>query len=155
MIIGYLVFSTLHTRDTIGAVFRLTDLGVEPYMVAQGLHVVLSQRLARQLSPHCKEATPASVRQIEKMGPAGDKLKYIQMPKGCPRCLGTGFSGRRAFYELLKLTPSMREVILRQPSTQDIERAIGDSRFVPLRQSGYELVAQGLVPFEEIERTMG
>ncbi|MGA2496720.1 MAG: ATPase, T2SS/T4P/T4SS family [Tepidisphaeraceae bacterium] len=154
-ITGHLVLSTVHTRDTIGTIFRLLDLGAEPYMVAQGLHIVLAQRLTRQLCRYCRAAVAPTPQQLAKMGPAAEGVKQIFVPRGCPRCLGTGYSGRRAFYEMLRVTPAMREVILRRPSTQEIEASFGDTPFVPLRQSGYELVAKGVASYDEIERTMG
>ncbi len=154
-ITGHLVLSTVHTRDTIGTIFRLLDLGAEPYMVAQGLHVVLAQRLTRQLCRHCRKAVAPTPQQLAKMGPAGEGVKYVFIHTGCPRCLGTGYSGRRAFYEMLRVTPAMREVILRRPSTREVEASLGDTPFVPLRQSGYELVAKGIASYDEIERTMG
>ena len=154
-ITGHLVLSTVHTRDTIGTIFRLLDLGAEPYMVAQGLHIVLAQRLTRQLCRHCRAAVAPTPQQLIKMGPAAEGVKQLFVPRGCPRCLGTGYSGRRAFYEMLRVTPAMREVILRRPSTQEIEASFGETRFVPLRQSGYELVAKGIASYDEIERTMG
>src|SRR5436190_19891381 len=107
-ITGHLVFSTVHTKDTIGTIFRLLDLGVEPYLIAQGLHVVLAQRLVRQLCPHCKQAEAPTPEQAAKLATTVGKLAQVYVPRGCPRCLNTGFSGRRGFFELLSATDQLR-----------------------------------------------
>jgi len=154
-ITGHLVFSTVHTRDTVGTVFRLLDLGVEPYLVAQALHLVLSQRLARQLCQFCKTPTVPTPYQIEKMGPVGHNLRQIYAPKGCPRCIGTGFSGRRAFFELLVASDELRDLVARTPTLGQIQDLLSGTPFQRLHQSGYQLVAEGVVAFDEIDRAMG
>jgi type II secretory ATPase GspE/PulE/Tfp pilus assembly ATPase PilB-like protein len=152
---GHLVFSTIHTKDTIGAIFRLLDLGVEPYLVAQGLYMVLAQRLVRRLCPYCKRAVHPMPEQLAKMGPAGDGVKRLYVPQGCPRCLGTGYSGRRAFFELLTATDALKELILTRPSIQEIQKSLAGDEFIGLLQGGYELVAEGVVAFDEIEHAVG
>ena len=152
---GHLVFSTVHTQNTIGTIFRLLDLGVEPYLVAQALHVVLAQRLVRQLCPYCKLAVKPSPEQIQRMGPLGENLSRIFAPRGCPRCLHTGFAGRRAIFELLSTTDQLRELIVHTPTTAQIQTALASSPFRRLHQSGYDLVAQGISPFEEVDRAVG
>jgi len=154
-ITGHLVFSTVHTKDTIGTIFRLLDLGVEPYLIAQGLHIVLAQRLVRQLCPYCKKPTVPTDEQRKIMGAAGENLGKIYAPNGCPRCLGTGFSGRRAFFEMLVNSDELRDVVLKSPSMGDIAKALAKNKFVSLQQSGYQLVAEGAVALGEIERTVG
>ncbi len=154
-ITGHLVFSTLHTKDTIGSVFRLLDLGVEPYLVAQALHVVLAQRLVRQLCPHCKKAVRPTEQQLKKMGRAGEGLKQIYEPRGCPRCLGTGHVGRRAIFELLSTTDEMRSAILKNPSMDDLRKTLEGTPFVRLREHGFALVAEGVCAFDEVERAVG
>jgi general secretion pathway protein E len=151
---GHLVFSTIHTKDTVGTIFRLLDLGVEPYLVAQGLHLVLAQRLVRRLCPYCKKPSRPTPEQLAKMGPAGEGVKVIYSPAGCPRCLGTGYSGRRAFFELLTASDMLKDLILRQPTLNQILEALG-TEFKRLAQTGYLLVAEGVVAMEEIERAVG
>ncbi len=154
-ITGHLVFSTVHTKDTIGTIFRLLDLGVEPYLVAQGLHVVLAQRLARRLCPYCKKPINPSPEQRTSMGEVGANVVKIFAPRGCARCLGTGYAGRQAFFELLVVNDALRDVILSNPSMQDIQNAIVKGKFVRLQQAAYRLVADGTCPFDEIERIVG
>jgi type II secretory ATPase GspE/PulE/Tfp pilus assembly ATPase PilB-like protein len=154
-ITGHLVFSTVHTKDAVGTIFRLLDLGVEPYLVAQGLHLILAQRLTRKLCPHCKVPKPPTAQQREKMGSSAQGIDRIYVPRGCPRCLGTGYAGRRAFFELLAATDEIRDLITRGPTSSDVHKALAGTKFVGIEQAGYQLVAEGIAPFEEIERAIG
>jgi general secretion pathway protein E len=153
-ITGHLVFSTVHAKDTVGTIFRLLDLGVEPYLVGSGLQLVLGQRLVRVLCQFCKQAVKATPDQINRMGEAGAGVTKIFQPRGCPRCMNTGYSGRRAMFELLKTTEAMRDVIMRTPTMSDLQKAMEGQKFVRLSQSGYQLVAQGATSIDEIERSM-
>jgi general secretion pathway protein E len=152
---GHLVLSTLHTKDSIGTVFRLMDLGVEPYLVASSLHVVVSQRLARELCAYCKRAMRPRPEQLEKMGRFGKGVAEVYVPVGCQRCLKTGYAGRRAFFEMLTTTEEFREIVLKRPSPKEIEAALVGTRFTRLLETGYQLVAQGVSSFDEIERAVG
>jgi type IV pilus assembly protein PilB len=154
-ITGHLVFSTVHTTGTIGTIFRLLDLGVEPYLIAQGLHLVLAQRLVRQLCPYCKKPTRPTAEQAARLPDGGKGINKIYVPGGCPRCLSTGYSGRRAFFELLSSNDALRDVIIKTPSMQDVEKALATTRFEKLQQTGYQLVAEGVVAFDEIEKAVG
>ena len=151
---GHLVFSTLHSRDTVGALFRLIDLGVEPYLVASGLQVILAQRLVRKLCPACKKAIRPTAQQLERMRSDSDVAKIFE-PAGCPRCLGTGFIGRICVFELLNINETIRDVVMRNPNLPDIQRALAESNFVSLQQSGYNLVAEGITSFSEVDRAVG
>lgn len=154
-ITGHLVFSTVHTTSTVGTVFRLLDLGVEPYLVAQGLHLVLAQRLVRQLCPFCKKPVRPTPEQLARMPDGGKGVKQIYVPGGCPRCLSTGYSGRRAFFELLRTTDELREVIVKNPTMADVTKALAHTRFEKLQQTGMQLVADGVVAFDEIDKAVG
>jgi general secretion pathway protein E len=153
-ITGHLVFSTVHAKDTIGTVFRLLDLGVEPYLVASGLQLVLGQRLVRKLCPNCRIASKPTAEQLARMGQAGQGVERIYSPRGCPKCVGTGFIGRRGVFELLKVTDDMREIIMKTPSVAEVQKTLAGSKFVKLAQSGYLLVAEGITSLDEIERSM-
>jgi type II secretory ATPase GspE/PulE/Tfp pilus assembly ATPase PilB-like protein len=117
--------------------------------------MVLAQRLVRRLCPYCKRAVTPTSEQLQKMGAAGEGVKRLYAPQGCPRCLGTGYSGRRAFFELLTATDALKELILTRPSIQEIQKSLADGQFIRLLQGGYELVAEGVVAFEEIEHAVG
>ena len=153
-ITGHLVFSTVHARDSMGTIFRLLDLGLEPYLVASGLQLVLAQRLVRQLCPACKVPSKPTPEQVAKMGEAGAGVEKVYNPRGCPKCVGTGFAGRRGVFELLKVSDEMREVMLKSPTIGDIQKTLVGTKFVKLAYSGYMLVAQGVTSLEEVERSM-
>jgi general secretion pathway protein E len=152
---GHLVLSTLHARDTFGTVFRLLDLGVEPYLVSSSLQIVIAQRLARELCPYCKRGVKPTQEQLQKMGPDGKNVRELFVPRGCPSCLKTGYAGRRGFFEMLSTTDELREVILKRPSPKEIEKALSGTRFARLSETGYQLVAQGITAFDEIEKAVG
>ncbi len=154
-ITGHLVFSTVHTTGTIGTIFRLLDLGVEPYLIAQGLHLVLAQRLVRQLCPYCKKPVRPTAEQAARLPNGGKGINKIYVPGGCPRCLSTGYSGRRAFFELLSSNDALRDVIVKTPTMQEVEKALSTTKFEKLQQTGYRLVAEGVVAFDEIEKAVG
>lgn len=154
-ITGHLVFSTLHTKDAIGSIFRLIDLGVEPYLVAQGLHVVLAQRLVRRLCPYCKRPVNVTPEQRQIMGDIAANVAKIYVPKGCIRCLGTGYAGRQAFYEMLTVNDALRDVILKTPNMQEISAAMAGQKFVKLQQAAYQLVTDGTSPFDEVQSVVG
>jgi len=154
-ITGHLVFSTLHTRDTIGTIFRLLDLGVEPYMLAQGLNLVVAQRLIRQLCPHCKAPARLPKEQIEKIQKLVPSFEKSFIRRGCPRCMGTGFTGRRGVFELLTANDALRDAVLHNRSNQALQEALQETGFTRLLQNGYQLVADGITSIDEIERAVG
>ena len=152
---GHLVLSTVHSRDTVGTIFRLLDLGVEPYLVSSAVHVVLAQRLVRKLCNNCKRAMPVTEEQQEDM-PAEFKesIKETYRPVGCPKCLGTGYSGRRGVFEMLPATDVIRDMILKSPSPLDIHKALEGTKFRKLSHNGFDLVAEGVTTVEEVERVV-
>ncbi|HSZ58972.1 MAG TPA: ATPase, T2SS/T4P/T4SS family [Tepidisphaeraceae bacterium] len=154
-ITGHLVFSTLHTQNTIGTVFRLLDLGAEPYLVSQALHLVLAQRLVRQLCQYCKLPVKPTDEQLARMGPAAEGIDRIFAPRGCARCLNTGFLGRRAIFELLCVNDEFRDLITKTATAAQMQAVISKTKFDRLQESGFQLVAQGISPFEEIDRAVG
>ena len=151
---GHLVLSTIHTRDTAGTIFRLLDLGIEPYMVSQGLHLVLAQRLVRTLCAACKRAIPATDEDRARMGKVGTQVTRLYAPVGCPKCLGTGFYNRRAFFEFMATGDKLREAVVKTPTAAQIQSTQG-AEFATLLERGYELVAQGLTSLDEVERAVG
>ena len=155
-ITGHLVFSTVHAQDGIGTVFRLLDLGVEPYLVASGLNLVLAQRLVRTLCPHCKKANklrPAQAMRLAKFNI--EDINVVYTPVGCQRCMKTGYIGREAIFELLNVTDDLRDVILSTSQIQDMRKTIRASLFTSLHETGYRLVAEGKTNIEEIDRVVG
>lgn len=152
---GHLVLSTVHAKDTIGTIFRLLDLGIEPYLVASALNLVVAQRLVRILCPHCKVEKKPTPQQQMRMGKAIEGMTKIYIPAGCPKCLGTGYAGRRAIFELLQVTDEIRDIILKSPTITAIRESLKMEVFTSLQQNGYKLVAEGIASMDEIERVTG
>jgi general secretion pathway protein E len=152
---GHLVFSTVHARDAVSAVYRILDLGVESYLVSSGIQMVLSQRLVRQLCPHCRTPTRPTGEQAARMAQFGIlHVTQIFNPKGCRRCLNTGFFGRRSIVELLSFNQALREVVLKTPTMQEILKNLGPENYIRLAENGYHLVAEGTSSFEEVDRAV-
>lgn len=139
---GHLVFSTLHTNDSISAVTRLVNLGIEPYLVAATVRGVLAQRLVRKICPHCKTAWEGD-EAVRKACGGGE----YSMGGGCNRCRGTGFAGRIGIFELLIPTNELLEAIGNGASLQELQTLATHST---LRVDGMEKVAQGLTTPEEV-----
>lgn len=152
---GHLVLSTIHAKDTIGTVFRLLDLGCEPYLVASTLNLVLAQRLVRRLCPQCKRSKKATPEQIRQLGKTVEGVSGLHVPVGCPQCFGTGYSGRQGVFELLAATDELRDVILNNPNIANIKKVIELSVFTSLREAGFDLVLDGLTSMDEIARVIG
>jgi len=147
---GHLVFSTLHTNDAPGALTRLVDMGVEPYLVASSLEAVLAQRLVRVLCPHCKQVDDSERAQAfkVKLGIAADKIIYKSV--GCRECRNTGFFGRHAIFEWMDTDEEIRQLILKSASTDQIRNAARKAGMRTLAEDGWRLVAQGVTTVEEV-----
>lgn len=154
-ITGHLVFSTLHAKDTLSSVARLHDLGVDYPMIAQGLQLVLSQRLVRTLCTACRKPVKPTPEQRKNLGPRYEQVEKIFEPGGCGRCLGTGFSGRRAIFEMLSVREELRRLIARGADMEQLEACAKQSGFIKLHQSGYDCVGRGLVAYAEVDRAVG
>jgi general secretion pathway protein E len=152
---GHLVYTTVHSKDTIGAIFRLLDLGVEPYLVANALNLIVAQRLVRTLCDACKKSVKPTPAQNMKMGAQHGGVPEIFVPVGCRRCLRTGFVGRRAIFELLDFTDDMRDVVLNNPSIKRLRAMAEQGIFQTLQSSGYQLVSQGVTSMDEVDRVSG
>jgi len=149
---GHLVFSTVHAKDSIAAVFRLLDLKVEPYLVANSVSLVLAQRLVRLLCPACKREVPAPPGLQSRMGKFGQGVTRTYAATGCKACLKTGYRGRQALFELLDVNDELRDVILGNPNIQAMKKVIAEGLFTTLEQFGWKLAAEGLTSVDEVER---
>lgn len=149
---GHLVLTTIHARDTIGTVFRLLDLGVEPFLVANAMTMCISQRLVRTLCHSCKRPFKPDSKLIRRMNlegrPHGDFFEAV----GCKRCMATGYCGRIALFETLLFTQAVRDVIITEPTITDIRKAAGEWMFSTLTSSGYRKVLEGVTTIQEVER---
>jgi type II secretory ATPase GspE/PulE/Tfp pilus assembly ATPase PilB-like protein len=147
---GHLVFSTLHTNDAAGAVTRLVDMGVEPYLVASSLEAVLAQRLVRVLCPHCKavDDTPIALSYKTRLGIPGKTTIYRAV--GCRECRQTGYFGRHAIFEWMDTNPEIRQMMLANASTDAIRDAARRSGMTTLADDGCRLVQTGVTTIEEV-----
>jgi len=147
---GHLVFSTLHTNDAPGAVTRLVDMGVEPYLVASSLEAVLAQRLVRVLCPHCKQAdiSPTAPALKEKLGIPAKATIYRST--GCRECRNTGFFGRHAIFEWMDSDNEIRQLVLKNASADQIRDAARRAGMKTLAEDGWRLVRLGLTTVEEV-----
>jgi general secretion pathway protein E/type IV pilus assembly protein PilB len=147
---GHLVFSTLHTNDAAGAVTRLVDMGVEPYLVASSLEAVLAQRLVRLLCPHCKavDDSPLALSYKARIGISKETTLYHAV--GCRECRQTGYHGRRAIFEWMDTNAEIREMVLRNASTDAIRSAARRSGMTTLADDGCRLVQAGVTTIEEV-----
>jgi type II secretory ATPase GspE/PulE/Tfp pilus assembly ATPase PilB-like protein len=149
---GHLVFSTLHTNDAPGALTRLVDMGVEPYLVSSSLEAVLAQRLVRVLCPRCKEEDTSPTAQslrAELAFPAGVP---VYRAVGCRECRQTGYHGRRAIFEWMDTTNEIRQLILKQRSSEEIRAAAARAGMRTLAEDGWRLVRLGVTTPEEVLR---
>jgi type II secretory ATPase GspE/PulE/Tfp pilus assembly ATPase PilB-like protein len=149
---GHLVFSTLHTNDAPGALTRLVDMGVEPYLVASSLEAVLAQRLVRVLCPHCKEedTTPATQALRAEFRFAANAPIYKAV--GCRECRQTGYHGRRAIFEWMDSNNEIRQMILKNCSSGEIREAARRAGMTSLAEDGWRLVGEGVTTPEEVLR---
>lgn len=168
---GHLVFSTIHTNDAAGAITRLVDMGIEPFLVTSSLAAVLAQRLVRRLCPGCREPYVPSREELERLGLPADaflsgqlqsplyKTKAPPAPKGyffrrnvqgCSQCNRIGYSGRSAIYELLLISEEIRALSLRKSDTASLKKAAMAQGMRTLRMDGAYKVMAGITSVEEV-----
>jgi type IV pilus assembly protein PilB len=148
---GHMVLSTLHTNDAPGTVTRLVNMGIEPFMIVAALNVVVAQRLCRKICTNCRVEAKVSKEELVAAGYSPKSAEKIKVYKGsgCDMCGGTGQKGRVAIYEVLSMTPRVREMILRNGSTDDLKRVAIKDGMKTLRMCALTKVAQGLMTIEE------
>ncbi|HIP75949.1 MAG TPA: type II secretion system protein GspE [Psychromonas hadalis] len=147
---GHLVFSTLHTNSAVGAITRLRDMGIEPFLLSSSLLGVLAQRLVRRLCPDCREFHLATEKEREMLNESATDLQ-IYRPTGCKKCNYTGYRGRTGIHELLVVTDEVRELIQAGASEQAVERVIRKTTN-SIRHDGVQKVLAGKTTIEEILR---
>jgi len=149
---GHLVLATLHTNDAAGAVTRLVDMGVEPFLVASSLSAVLAQRLVRKLCPECKQGRQTTAAELEMLGASKDKPFTTWLPVGCPECANTGYQSRTGVYELLTVDESIRSMIHDGAAEGQLRSYARDHGMVPLREDGVRWLRDGITSLEELIR---
>ena len=157
---GHLVFSTLHTNDAPGAITRLVDMGIEPFLVASAVELVIAQRLVRRLCPDCSTAVaPDRARLAPALTALGlppsvlDGVKELRQPVGCRRCRGTGYSGRVGVFELFFPKPA-HDLVVRRTSNRELTEFAVAHGMRPLAQSGWLKAVAGLTTVEELVRNI-
>jgi len=151
---GHLVLSTLHTNDAPSTINRLLNMGIEPFLVASSVNIVVAQRLARRICEHCKEVFPMSPEVLMGIGlsPAEAKHTEVFAGKGCQKCAGTGYKGRIALYECMEMTEALKEFVLNGASAAEIKREAIKQGMSSLRMSGIQFLKQGITTVEEVLR---
>jgi type II secretory ATPase GspE/PulE/Tfp pilus assembly ATPase PilB-like protein len=150
---GHQVFSTLHTNDSTGAVTRLIDMGVEPFLIASSLEGVLAQRLVRKICPHCRVQLPSDHSLREKLDLLG--ARQWSGPAfhgtGCEECRGVGYRGRLGIFELLPITSELRELITQKRSNAEL-KSCAQKTMITMHQDALQKAADGITTIEEILR---
>jgi general secretion pathway protein E len=150
---GHLVFSTLHTNDAAGAVSRLLDMKIEPFLISSSVIAILAQRLVRMLCKECREPyqiTPAEIAELEYTSDAEGATVY--RAKGCEACFNTGYLGRRAIYELLSVDDDVRQLMMKNTDATTIKALAMEKGMRTLRQDGAARVLDGLTSIDEVVR---
>ncbi|MDX9739403.1 MAG: GspE/PulE family protein [Candidatus Dojkabacteria bacterium] len=159
---GHLVLSTVHANDAISAIPRLIDMGIEPFLVASTVNIIISQRLARRLCDNCKTEYSLS-----KDGPHKEMLKFrpdvakllgstdkLYKANGCSQCDNTGYSGRIGLYEVLRMNKDIRDVVISQPNTDTIYAAAKKSGYKLMIEEGVGKLKRGVIDLEELIRVV-
>lgn len=151
---GHLVFSTLHTNDSAGAITRLTDMGVEPFLVASSLVAVMAQRLVRTICPHCKVAYEPTKEELAEVGLTIADLSdgKVYRGEGCSECLQTGYRGRTGIYELMLVSDKIRQLVLKNVDSNTIKKQAIAEGMTTLRDDGAAKIAAGKTTIEEVLR---
>ncbi len=151
---GHLVFSTLHTNDAAGAVSRLLDFNVEPYLVSSSLIGVMAQRLVRRVCSECKQPYKPTAHELREIGIAVDNIEdtTIYIGAGCSKCFDTGYRGRVGIYELMEMNEDIREMIYRRESAGVIKAKAMEYGMQTLRMDGARKVMEGLTTVAEVLR---
>jgi general secretion pathway protein E len=153
---GHLVFSTLHTNDSAGAISRLLDLGVEPYLVSSSLIAIIAQRLVRKVCPECKMASEPSPHELRELGigasdSAADGGKFF-VGQGCEKCFQTGYRGRTGIYEMMLINEEIQNIIYKRETAGTIKKMALEAGMQTLRMDGARKVLAGITTVSEVLR---
>ncbi len=163
---GHIVLSTLHTNDAFGAVPRLVDMGIEPFLISSSINVVLAQRLVRTICPHCKKEIPVPEEARQKIINRLEPLEGVNLEdykgedgkihfykgEGCPRCNEEGYKGRTAIFEVLEITDNMKDIIEEGSDIDRVKKEFRNQKMIDMLEDGYIKVLQGKTTFEEVLR---
>jgi general secretion pathway protein E len=153
---GHMVFSTVHANDTISALYRIVDLGVEPFLLSSALSAILGQRLVRKLCDECKEKYAPKPEMLKQAGLPADKVDAFYRPPSksdapCPNCGGLGYRGRLGVFELLIITDRLRDMIRENAPVSAIRAEARKNGMLYMKEEGLRLVVKGLTSIQELQ----
>lgn len=151
---GHLVFSTVHTNDAASSILRLVNMGVEPFLIADSVVLVVAQRLVRRLCKKCREPHKISPEALEDIGFSPEEAKKVKVykPVGCSDCNNTGYKGRVALFEVMEVTKEIKDMILNRAGSKEIKKKAMEQGMFTLRQSGLFKIKDGITSVEEVLR---
>jgi type II secretory ATPase GspE/PulE/Tfp pilus assembly ATPase PilB-like protein len=149
---GHMVFSTLHTNDAAGAFPRLTDMGVEPFLIASAVAGVMGQRLTRRLCPNCRKEVPLNMKYYDLSYPPARNTVWEKSPDGCDSCAKKGYKGRRALFEVLEVDEDIESAIVKRKNATEIREISLAKGMRTLREDGWAKVFKGVTSIAEIKR---
>ena len=153
---GHLVLSTLHTNDAPSAITRLTEMGIEPFLSASAITLIMAQRLARRLCPDCKEEYTPDEAALKRVGfpfEEGNPPRLYRS-RGCKKCNNIGYKGRMGIHEVMKMTENLERLTVENSSADELMRTAVDEGMLTLRDDGFAKVAMGMTSIEEILRVV-
>lgn len=151
-ITGHLVVSTLHTNSSASTITRLEDMGIEPYLIADSVIGVIAQRLVRRLCPKCKKSRMATEVDLEALGLPEDREAVVYEPVGCHMCNNTGYYGRIGVYEIMEITPELKEIISKHGNANEIKEVALQQGMRTLHMSAAKYVLSGVTSISEMKR---
>ncbi len=153
---GHLVLSTLHTNDAPSAITRLTEMGVEPFLIASAVDAVLAQRLGRRLCKHCKEKHTMTAQEVANLGfPVEDGKDYeFYKPVGCSKCNNTGYRGRMGIHEVMLMSQNLGELAVKKASSDELMRTAIKEGMSTLKEDGFNKALAGITSLEEVVRVV-
>jgi len=151
---GHLVFSTLHTNDSASAITRLVDIGVEPFLISSSTLAVVAQRLIRVLCKDCKQPYTPDETTSKSIGIVQDQIKeaFFYKAEGCENCFHTGYKGRTGIFEIMRMEPSLKSLILQTYDSNLIKNEALSQNMITLRQDGVKKILKGVSTIEEVIR---
>ncbi|MCV6638975.1 type IV-A pilus assembly ATPase PilB [Candidatus Albibeggiatoa sp. nov. NOAA] len=157
---GHMVMSTLHTNDAPQTLTRMIDMGLPPFAIASSVNLIMAQRLARRLCPHCKEEQKIPETTLKKEGFTTEQIKdpdfklYAARPGGCEKCNGLGYKGRVGIYQVMPISDAMKRLIMEGRNAVDLADQAAEEGIPDLRQSGLKKAAEGVTSLEEVNRVV-
>jgi type IV pilus assembly protein PilB len=151
---GHLVFSTVHTNDAASTIIRLINMNVEPFLIADSVILIAAQRLVRRLCKKCCTPHKLPPKALLDMGFTQDETKdlTIYKPKGCEGCNNTGYKGRTALFEVMKITDDVRTMIISRAQSRDVKKKAIEQGMITLRRSGLIKIKNGITSVDEVLR---